>query len=172
MSQCIRLSKSVSLFLLFATIASSFIACAKAKPHADWQPGDTVTIKVGEQELEVELALTPASQAKGLMKRESMEPNHGMLFVFDNAESRSFWMKNTWIPLDLAYIDPQGVIQEIHPLYPNNQNSVKSVSTNIQFALETNQHWFKNHQLQAGSQIDLNEVIPIMKNNGIRSPLY
>ena len=80
-------------------------------------------------------------------------------------------MKNTSIPLDIAYIDPMGVIKEIHPMYPYNQNSVKSMSDDIQFALETNQKWFNAHQIVPGATVDLSKVLPIMRDHGILSAL-
>jgi len=171
MSQCIHLVKTSAAALLLLVVSCAFWACGKNTPVSTWQPGDTVTLRLDEHALEVELALTPASQAKGLMKRESMESDHGMLFVFDKVESRSFWMKNTWIPLDIAYIDAQGVIREIHPMFPNNLNSVKSVSSDIQFALETNRNWFKEHAIQPGVKIDLSQAVPIMRDHGIPSKI-
>lgn len=64
----------------------------------------------------IELALTPAEQQKGLMFREDMPEMHGMLFVFGSEDVRSFWMKNTLIPLDILFIEKTGRIQHIHPM--------------------------------------------------------
>lgn len=67
-------------------------------------------------EFEVELALDQATQEKGLMNREFMPKKRGMLFVFDNARKRSFWMKNTLIPLDIIFIAKDGEIEHIHSM--------------------------------------------------------
>lgn len=167
MSQRIHMLKGNTIGLLILAISGMLIACGKSETNKSWKPGDTVSIQVGETPLQVELAMTPASQARGLMKRDSIPENGGMLFIFDTPERRSFWMKNTWIPLDIAYIDSAGVIKEIHAMYPNNQNSVKSYSKDIQFALETNRGWFASNGIRSGDKLDLSKVLPIMRDNGI-----
>jgi len=68
----------------------------------------------GERRFAVELAATPESRRRGLMFRESMPLDHGMLFDFDEERHQSFWMKNTPLPLDLIFIDRRGVIVHIH----------------------------------------------------------
>ena len=169
MSQRIHMLKGSSFCTLLLAVCGILVACGKSEPTATWEPGDKVAIAVGEASvpLQVELAMTPASQTRGLMKRETLAEDGGMLFIFDNPAPRSFWMKNTWIPLDIAYIDAKGVIREIHTMYPNNQNSVKSVSKDIQFALETNRGWFASHEIRSGATIDLTKVLPIMRDHGI-----
>lgn len=62
-------------------------------------------------------------------------------------------MKNTSVPLSVAYIDPRGVILEIHDLQPHNTNSVVAASDNVQYALETSQGWFERHKIQPGTLI-------------------
>ncbi len=123
-------------------------------------------LKVGERNIAVQFALTPQEQARGLMHRKSMEPNDGMLFVFPKANQRSFWMRNTRIALDIAYIQPDGVIAEIHPMQPFDESGVPSVSTNIQFALEMNQDWFSVKSVNPGDKIDLAQVRDAMKQRG------
>jgi uncharacterized membrane protein (UPF0127 family) len=79
-----------------------------------------------------------------------MAENAGMLFVFPGPHRASFWMKNTRLPLSAAYIDPEGVILEIHNLEPQNTNSVTAGSDRVQFVLETNQGWFDRHNIKPG----------------------
>ena len=169
MSQCIHQLKWFGLSLLLLGISGLWVSCANADRKSDWKPGDTITLNVAGHALEIELALTRAMQARGLMKRESLPENHGMLFVFDRPERRSFWMKDTWIPLDIAYIDASGTIREIHALFPNNQNSVVSKSREIQFALETNRGWFKGKGIRPGDRIELDSLLPILREHGIRT---
>jgi uncharacterized membrane protein (UPF0127 family) len=110
----------------------------------------TMKIYVGTQEMVAELALTQEQQSTGMMFRTNMEENAGMLFPLPVTHRAGFWMKNCPYPLSAAYIDPEGVIQEIHEFQPNNTNTVLAGSDNIRFVLETQQGWFKKHQIGTG----------------------
>ena len=85
-----------------------------------------------------------------MMFRTNLAENAGMLFVLPVPERASFWMMNCPLPLSAAYINPEGVIQEIHDLEPYNTNSVVAASDRVQFVLETNQGWFGRHNITAG----------------------
>ena len=87
------------------------------------------------------------------MFRTNTVENEGMLFVLGPPQRAHFWMKNCYVPLSVAYIDADGVIQEIHPLQPQNTNTVDSVSANVSFALETSQGWFDRHQIREGMTV-------------------
>jgi uncharacterized membrane protein (UPF0127 family) len=164
MSQCYRPT------LLFAMLAFGILTACSQSPAPEWKPGDTITTRVGTASIELELALTNAQRTKGLMHRTSLPKNRGMLFVFAQPEPRSFWMKNTQIPLDIAYLDSSGRIVEIHKLYPHNQNGVSSRSRAIQFALEVNQGWFKENGVQAGDSLDFSPFRKILLNSGYTAP--
>jgi uncharacterized membrane protein (UPF0127 family) len=73
-----------------------------------------------------------------------------MLFVFPYPHQASFWMMNTYVPLSAAYIDPEGVILEIHKLEPLNTNAVEAATDRIQYVLETTQGWFDRHNVRTG----------------------
>jgi uncharacterized membrane protein (UPF0127 family) len=88
-----------------------------------------------------------------MMFRTNMAENAGMLFVFPIPHRTSFWMMNTVLPLSAAYIDPEGVILEIHDLQPRNTNSVVADCERIQFVLEVNQGWFKRHNISTGTLV-------------------
>jgi uncharacterized membrane protein (UPF0127 family) len=85
-----------------------------------------------------------------MMFRTNLAENAGMLFAFPAPHRASFWMKNCPLPLSAAYIDPEGVILEIHDLQPHNTNSVTASSEQVQFVLETNQGWFGRHHVTTG----------------------
>ena len=97
-----------------------------------------------------ELALTGLEQQTGMMFRTNLAENAGMLFVRPVPERASFWMMNCPLPLSAAYIDPDGVILEIHDLQPHNTNSVAASSERVQFVLETSQGWFGRHNVSTG----------------------
>lgn len=88
------------------------------------------------------------------MNRSALGADQGMLFIFDEPRGASFWMHNTSIPLDLAYLDQQGEILEILPLVPFEEKPVKSKSNKVAYALETNRDWFASRGLKAGTKIE------------------
>jgi uncharacterized membrane protein (UPF0127 family) len=110
----------------------------------------TMKLWLGAEEMITEVARTPMQQHVGMMFRTNMAENAGMLFPLPATDQASFWMKNCPLPLSIAYIDPEGVIQEIHDLEPHNTNAVLSASDNIRFALETPRGWFDRHQIHQG----------------------
>jgi len=103
--------------------------------------------------LVVELALTPAQHQQGLMHRTELNDGEGMLFVFDRDQMLSFWMKNTLIPLSIAYIAADGRIVEIFDMEPGNLNPVRS-SRSVRYALEVPQNWFSRAGLGPGDRLD------------------
>jgi|ERR1051326_8777559 uncharacterized membrane protein (UPF0127 family) len=107
----------------------------------------TLKLYIGSQEMIAELALTSEQLMTGMMFRTNMGQNAGMLFPLPYTQRASFWMKNCPLPLSAAYIDPTGIIQEIHDLQPHNTNSVVAASENIRFVLETPQGWFQKHHI-------------------------
>lgn len=113
----------------------------------------TMKLWLGAEEMIAELALTGVQMQTGMMFRTNLAENAGMLFVLPMPQQASFWMKNCPLPLSAAYIDPEGVILEIHDLQPHNTNSVVASSERVQFVLETNQGWFKRHNVNPGTVI-------------------
>ncbi len=110
----------------------------------------TMKLWLGAEEMQAELALTPVQQQTGMMFRTNLAENAGMLFVRPVPERASFWMMNCPLPLSAAYIDPEGVILEIHDLHPHDTNSVVSASDRVQFVLETPLGWFGRHKVTTG----------------------
>jgi uncharacterized membrane protein (UPF0127 family) len=113
----------------------------------------TMKMFVGPHQLTTELALKPTEIYTGMMWRTNMAEGEAMLFAFADATPRSFYMKNTLVPLSIAYIDTEGVIQEIHDLQPRNEEPVPSTADNIQFCLEVPQGWFKRHSVVPGAVV-------------------
>ena len=121
-------------------------------------PGHYFPIQIKDKKIFLQLALTDAERAKGLMYRTSLGADHGMIFIFPESSSRAFWMRNTGIPLDLAYIDKNGTLIEIHSLYPYDETQVKSRSDTISLALEMNHGWFDANRIGSGDKIDIAQL--------------
>ena len=113
----------------------------------------TQEIKINRWKLTVEIADTPETQEKGLMGRESMTEDHGMLFVYDRDSRKSFWMKNTLIPLSIAYIAADGTIREIYDMEPLSTRIVDS-RYSVRYALEVNQGAFQRHGIKEGDKVE------------------
>jgi uncharacterized protein len=129
------------------------LAATPSLPTAAQPKLQTMKLWLGAEEMDTELALTPIQQQTGMMFRTNMAENAGMLFVFPVPHQASFWMANCPLPLSAAYIDPDGVILEIHDLQPFNTNSVVAASDHVQFVLETSQGWFGRHNVTTGMVI-------------------
>lgn len=104
-------------------------------------------------EVQVEIARTEQERARGLMFRKQLPENHGMLFVFDRPEHLSFWMKNTYLPLDMVFITDEmrvlGVVENATPLSTQSQQ----VPGNSQFVLEVNAGFCQAHGVRDGSRV-------------------
>ncbi|AOP34693.1 hypothetical protein A0128_13030 [Leptospira tipperaryensis] len=108
---------------------------------------EKITIYVDEHPLLVEIVNTPRDRARGLMYRKSMGENEGMLFVFSEPDYLSFWMKNTWIPLSIAYFNRDKRITDIHDMKPNQTKELYHSSEKALYALEVNQGWFAKRKI-------------------------
>ncbi len=114
---------------------------------------DEARLKIGDHKLTVEVADSPGEQVMGLMNRDSLPADRGMVFVFEEPKKAFFWMKNTSIPLDVAFLDADGVILEIQPLIPYEETRVVSQSDKVAFAIETNRDWFSSRGLKPGLKV-------------------
>jgi hypothetical protein len=130
---------SLVVFLLLAS------AAALAAP--------TIELSAGMHRIEAEVASSNADRATGLMNRPSMPAHRGMLFVFPEAGVQCFWMKNTLIPLSIAFLDDDGRIVQIADMRPQSLDNHCSVKP-VRFALEMNAGWFKSRGLAAGARIN------------------
>ena len=101
-----------------------------------------------------EVARTPSQREQGLMHRKDLKDGNGMIFVFERDEMLSFWMKNTLVPLSIAYIAHDGRILEIHDMRPGDLNPVRS-SRSARYALEVPQGWFDRVGIRPGDRLDV-----------------
>jgi uncharacterized membrane protein (UPF0127 family) len=115
--------------------------------------GPTAKLWIGATEVQAEVCATLQQVATGLMYREGIGPNEAMLFVFGGTDRRSFYMKNVPFDIAAAYIDAEGVVQEIVQLKKQEETPVPSQSDAIQFVLETAPDWFTRNGVGPGTLI-------------------
>ncbi|WP_042887096.1 DUF192 domain-containing protein [Cupriavidus necator] len=111
-----------------------------------------VPLTAGMYALQAEVAATPAAREQGLMYRKSMAPNAGMLFVFEQKAGHCFWMRNTELPLSIAFLADDGTIVNIEDMAPRSEDN-HCPKAAIRYALEMNKGWFAQKGLKAGARI-------------------
>lgn len=112
----------------------------------------TRTLTIGGNALTVEVAATPESRATGLMNRFSLQTDHGMLFVFEAPQPLAFWMKNTYVPLSIAFVDRNGRIVNIEDMRPQDESTHWSRAPAL-YAIEMRQGWFAARGIAAGDSV-------------------
>jgi len=112
----------------------------------------TVTLSAGMHLIQAELAQTSEQRSIGLMHRPKMGANEGMLFVFESASEQCFWMKNTLLPLSIAFLADDGQVVNIEDMAPQTLNGHCSRRP-VRYALEMNQGWFAKRGIKAGSRL-------------------
>ena len=129
-------------------------ACMLAASATQAQPAElpTTALTIGTHKLTAEVATTPDQRSVGLMNRFSLKPDHGMLFVFERNEPLSFWMKNTYIPLSIAFIAPDGRIVNIEDMKPQTEETHWSRGPAM-YALEMKKGWFASKGVRPGSKL-------------------
>jgi uncharacterized membrane protein (UPF0127 family) len=135
--------------LFFCLLLLVESACARDKAALP-----TIPLQVGGQTLTVELAVTEAEQQRGLMYRYELASDHGMLFVYQEPREVAYWMKNTFIPLSIAYIGPDRRIFNILDMAPNNSSRTYPSNGRTQYVLEVNQGWFREHNVKVGDRVE------------------
>lgn len=123
--------------------------------HAQQMPQPklpTVQLHAGMHNIVAEVARTPQQQQTGMMMRTEMAVHEGMLFVFDDVSPRCFWMKNTLLPLSIAFIEDDGTIVNIAEMKARSEASHCSEKP-VRYALEMNQGWFSKRAIKAGFKL-------------------
>ena len=139
-----------SLRFLFALAALWLTGAAGAQDAAQRLP--QVQLTAGMHLIHTEVARSAEQRGIGLMHRPSLPANDGMLFVFDQPGVQCFWMKNTLLPLSIAFLDDEGRILNIAEMKPQSLDSHCSVKP-VRLALEVNSGWFAKRGIGAGTQI-------------------
>jgi len=144
-------------FIILCLSCLTFCCCGNNKPERHYYQ-----LKIGGHSAFVEIADSVQKRASGLMYREALSENHGMLFVYNKSQKMIFWMKNTHVPLSIAFIDEQGIISNIVQMEPYDGRPDYRLPSyastkKVRFALEMPQGWFQKKNIQAGMKV----IIPL-----------
>ena len=144
---------TISLVAVVAITSTNTFADSTSSTEGKPQTGlPTIILKVGGQNVRADVAHTDPTRQVGLMFRKKMGPQEGMLFVFPEVGYHAMWMKNTLIPLSVAYMNERGVILSIHEMQALSEVSHQSAGP-ARFALEMNAGWFGTNKINAGDTI-------------------
>lgn len=132
-----------------AALATLFLAGAAS---AQQRAMPMTELTVGMYRIEAEVAATQPNRELGLMHRKSMAPQHGMLFLFDNAARHCMWMRNTLLPLSVAFLDDQARIINVEEMQPQTDDN-HCAAKPARYALEMNAGWFKQRGFGPGTAI-------------------
>ena len=135
----------------------AIVMSQSGSPSAENLP--TVPLSIKGHRLVAETAATTATRTVGLMHRFSLKPDHGMLFVFDVPQPLAFWMKNTFVPLSIAFIGVDGKILNIEDMAPRTETTHPSQGLAL-YALEMKKGWFAERGIVAGERVDGLEKAP------------
>lgn len=113
------------------------------------QPMPLAELGAGMYRIEAEVAHTAQARQVGLMMRKTMAPQHGMVFVFEHDATHCMWMKNTFLPLSVAFVDAQGKVINIEDMQPQSEDN-HCAAAPARFALEMNLGWFRERGIKAG----------------------
>lgn len=154
-------------FLAIPLISIFLCACSDANLKKT-DPDYKFEQKIGSVSFLSKIAVSELEKARGLMNIDSLPENEGMIFVNEFPTMCSYWMKNTKVPLDIAFIDPFGTILEIRQMFPHDTTPVRSKSANVLYCLEMNQGWFAKNKIKSGDKLDMNILSEAIKQRRSR----
>jgi uncharacterized membrane protein (UPF0127 family) len=129
------------LFLLMLAVAPAFA-----------QAPQIIQLSAGMHLIRAEVAADMGTRSRGLMFRQSLAPNAGMVFVFDEASLHCMWMKNTLIPLSVAFLDERGTIINIENMAPQTEET-HCAARPARYALEMDRGWFATRGIKPGTKL-------------------
>ncbi|MEI6545374.1 MAG: DUF192 domain-containing protein [Burkholderiales bacterium] len=161
--QCCQRLERTSTTTLRAVLATLLLlACSGVLRPANAQgTADRVTpnarleqidIKAGMHLIKAEVAADSPTRTRGLMMREKLGPNEGMIFVFPDKAGHCFWMRNTLVALSIAFLDDDGTVTNIEDMKPQTEDSHCPVRA-VRYALEMEQGWFARRGVKAGARL-------------------
>ncbi len=145
---------ALAAVVLLLTAALHARACPMALP--------SISVAAKGARIVAEVATVPEARFCGLSRRSELPENHGMLFVFPDAKRLSFWMKDTRIPLSIAFIDDNGYIVDIQKMDPTPPTQSYYSPLPVRYALEVNQGWFEKNGIGHGDRVEFD--LPVTLN--------
>ncbi len=145
-------NKPILLLLALAFVVSPAAACRNGRLK-------TIDVRLKGKTLHVEVAVTEAEKEKGLMNRRSLGPDEGMIFVYDQDRRMYFWMKDTYIPLSIAFLSADGTIRQIEDMRPLDQTTIES-RMSVRYAFEANQGAFARWGAGVGDKVEFPPGFP------------
>jgi uncharacterized membrane protein (UPF0127 family) len=139
------------LRVFLATVAISSLSVSTLAQDGP-QSLPAIKLTVGMHVIQAELAQTPEQRSTGLMFRKTMGTNDGMLFAFEEPGQQCFWMKNTLIPLSVAFLDGEGRILNVLDMEPQTLDTHTSAGPAL-YAIETNKGWFEENNVKPGEKV-------------------
>ena len=149
---CIKTRMPSAARLVLVIVACLVLAGLAQAQQAAQARLPTTRLSAAMHVIETELAVSPSQQQTGMMFRTEMGANEGMLFVNDDVAVRCFWMRNTLIPLSIAFVADDGTIVNIADMQPRSEASHCSTKP-VRYALEMRQGWFAKRGIKAGVRL-------------------
>ncbi|MDV5120857.1 MAG: DUF192 domain-containing protein [Candidatus Scalindua sp.] len=155
-----RITRNSYLHIMFLLVLASMLWSCSG--HSNIADNITYEINIHDKKPRVEVAFRQKERTIGLMFREKLDSDHGMLFIYPQEQNLSFWMKNTRIPLSIAFINSSETITQIEPMAPYSLASHTS-KVKVRFALEMEEGWFRKNGITVGSKVDFSSEIRNLK---------
>ena len=165
--------------LALTALASGLASCGDGRPPAaavgsaaPRTVADHFDIALGGRVVHLQAAVLEPEMERGLMERRNLGADEGMIFIFPNPHTLTFWMRDTPTPLDIGFFTPGGVLAEIYPLLPFDERVVSSGRGDLQIAVEMRKDWYRDNQVRPGATLDMAAVFSAMKARGFDAAKY
>jgi len=146
-------TKNITTQIIFMLLIITLLSCYTANYSTD-KHSNISHVRINSERISVEISDSDEEISRGLMWREMLDRDKGMLFIYPDNAVRYFWMKNTYIKLDMAFIDANHVIRTIHTAdRTDDEKLLYSSLVPVQYVLEVNAGWFKQHDIEIGDTV-------------------
>lgn len=156
--------------LLFLALALGFVACDSPRPEVaparELGLETRFPVRIGEVLGQVRVAISDLEKARGLMGVARLEEAEGMAFLYDEDGPMSFWMKDTLIDLDIAFVARDGTVLEIRTMTAGDTETTRSVTKEARFAVEMRAGWFRDFGVKPGDRVNLGDLRSAVKARG------